>query len=101
PPAHACLKSVAQGACLNEPKFCLWPTCGCISGAENEMYRPVAAASFNTATVAISPLSVTTASFVRGPASGVATDPVVAPGDGANPYSALLLANAESNILLR
>src|SRR5690606_38945505 len=76
--SSAWLKSVAQGACINEPKFSKRvmatssgsPADGYL-GAENEMYKPVAAASFSTATVAISPLSVTTALFVGGPASGV------------------------------
>src|SRR5690606_3684065 len=66
--SSAWVKSVAQGACLNEPKFSIRVMATASGspgdaylGAENEMYRPVEEASFNTATVAIAPLSVTTA----------------------------------------
>ena len=75
--------------------------------SDNEIYKPVVAGTFGTANVSISAATTTTlsavtnvtqaaattASFVRGPLSAVATDPVVL-GAVANPYSAITLANS-------
>ena len=73
--------------------------------SKNEMYKPVVSGTYATATVAISAITVAApvvtkpnASFVRGPVGGVATAPVVDAVGGANPYSALLLANAITDV---
>ena len=110
--SFAWLKSIARGAELSEPKFSK-RVMNTASGsppdsylnAINEMYKPVAAGAFNTATVSISIVTVAApaitkpnASFVGGPAGGIVTNPVVAAPAAANPYSALVLANAITDV---
>lgn len=111
---RALLESIAAGTNVNIAKFskrnlltASGSTADAYLDAKNEMYKPVAPTHWDDAKISISAAVTTTLtaltgvnqaaatalSFVRGPLSGVATDPVVL-GVVANPYSAITLANA-------